>query len=268
MQTGFYSNTGAMVTQFNRLDIVSNNLANVNTSGYKKDDVVIGDFLRLYKEKRDLLPIDNHTKDASKFLNRSIVRVPQIVERYTNQETGAFEETSNPLDLALKQEGLFFVVQTPSGIKYTRKGNFLLNEKGEIAMQEGDLVLNRQNNPIKIQQGYNIDIASDGNIYAKNGENLQENQSIGDIKVVRFENTKYLKKIGDNYFETNKPEILMNGNNLIVQGYIEKSNVNAIREMTSLIEINRLTGMHQKVMDTQMNELNSDAISKLATIRV
>jgi len=67
MQSGFYSNTGGMVTQFNRLDVISNNLANLNTNGYKKDDVVIGDFMRLYQEKRDELPLDNNTKEGSKF---------------------------------------------------------------------------------------------------------------------------------------------------------------------------------------------------------
>ena len=97
MQAGYYANAGGMVTQFNRLDIVSNNLANLNTNGYKRDDVVVGDFMRMYQEKRDILPIENHTKQGSQYLNRSIVRVPQIVEEYTMYDQGALAQTNNPL---------------------------------------------------------------------------------------------------------------------------------------------------------------------------
>ena len=69
MNNGYYQATGAMVTQFNRLDVIANNLANINTIGFKRDDVVVGDFERIFKEYRDELPIENHTKDAAKFLN-------------------------------------------------------------------------------------------------------------------------------------------------------------------------------------------------------
>lgn len=66
MQNGFYQATGAMVTQLNRLNVISNNLANVNTAGYKRDNVVIADFKRLYDEEMQNMPIDNHTKQAAK----------------------------------------------------------------------------------------------------------------------------------------------------------------------------------------------------------
>ncbi|MGP1561084.1 MAG: flagellar basal-body rod protein FlgF [Helicobacteraceae bacterium] len=268
MQTGFYSNAGGMVAQFNRLNVVSNNLANLNTSGYKRDDLVIGDYMRLYKEKRDILPIDNHTRDGSKFLNRSIVRVPHVVEEFTDTGIGGLEHTGNSLDLALKDANLYFAVQTPGGVKYTRKGNFVLNENGEIATQEGDKILGANGAPIRLPHGFNINITDDGNIYLNNEQNLQDGgAAVGRIKVVSFDNPKYLKKVGDNYYESPRAEIERTGGGLIAQGFVEKSNVNAVKEMTALIEINRLAGMYQKVMDTQMNELNSDAIAKLATIK-
>ena len=78
MQNGYYQATAGMVTQFNRLNVISNNLANVNTIGYKRNDVVIGDFARIFKETQDELPIKNHTKDGAKFLNRTLDRVPQV----------------------------------------------------------------------------------------------------------------------------------------------------------------------------------------------
>ena len=102
-----------MVAQFNRLDTISNNLANVNTAGFKEDNLVVGDFLRLYKEARDELPNANHTKEAAQFLNRAMNKAPQIVDAYTDFSLGNMEKSDNPLDMALSKEGLFFLVKTP-----------------------------------------------------------------------------------------------------------------------------------------------------------
>ena len=85
MQTGYYNAAAGMVTQFNRLDTISNNLANVNTIGYKEDNVVVGDFMRLYKEARDELPNQNQTTEGAEFINRTMTRAPQIVDSYINQ---------------------------------------------------------------------------------------------------------------------------------------------------------------------------------------
>ena len=109
MQNGYYQVTGAMVTQFEQLNITSNNLANVNTSGFKRDSVVIGDFERLYQTKRDELEHKNHTQNAAKFFNRSINRVPHIVEEVTDFSHGAIKQTGNQLDFALRGGELFLL---------------------------------------------------------------------------------------------------------------------------------------------------------------
>ena len=120
MQAGYYNAAAGMVTQFNRLETIANNLANVNTAGYKEDNLVTGDFMRLYKDARDNLPNASNTKDAAKFLNRTLDRAPQIVDSYTNQSVGNIQKTDNPLDFTLTKEGLFFAVQTPDGMRLTR----------------------------------------------------------------------------------------------------------------------------------------------------
>ncbi len=148
MQTGFYATTGGMVTQFNRLDTVSNNLANANTTGFKRDDVVIGDYMRLYQESHDELPLRNHTRDAAQHLNRAMVRVPQVVEDYTSHDLGAFAQSDNPLDVALQDPNLFFSVQTPGGVRYTRDGSFRLDDQGFLVAKEGFKVLDNTGNPI------------------------------------------------------------------------------------------------------------------------
>ncbi|MCV6608736.1 MAG: flagellar hook-basal body protein [Campylobacterales bacterium] len=268
MQTGFYQNTGGMVTQFNRLDMVSNNLANLNTNGFKRDDLIIGDFMRLYKEERDILPIENNTKDGSKFLNRSMVRVPIVVEEFTDQSGGAILSTNNPLDVAFQQKNMFFAIETPAGKRYTRDGSFSLNQIGEVVNKEGHKLLSITDQPIRLNPSQSVTISTDGRIYTKNEGTLNEPGLVGQIKIVTFENPKYLQKMGNNLFVTDKEEVAMTGDNLVKQGFIEKSNVNAVSEMTSLIEVNRLVGMYQKVMDTQMNELNQDAINKLGIVKV
>jgi len=270
MQTGYYQSTAGMVTQFNRLDVIANNLANVNTAGFKEDDVVIGDFQRLYKEARDKLPIENQTKDAAKFFNRTMARVPQVVDKYTKQEVGNLEKTDNTLDVALTRENLFFLVKTPQGIRLTRDGSFTANSEGKLVTKQGYEVLPdnyfSSAGTIEVGTGENIlSIDKNGQI-STNIPNTYQMTPGQKLFIFQPDNPAKLKKEGANLYvyeeETDYKPIKESG--AVRQGFIEKSNVNAINMMTQLIETNRLVGMYQKAMDTQMNEMNRDAIDKLA----
>ncbi len=273
MQSGYYNTTGGMVTQFNRLDLISNNLANLNTTAFKRDDVVIGDYLRLYETHKEQLPIEDHTRKAAKFLNRSLDRVPIISEEYTDRSIGSLSQTDNMLDFALQSEDAFFVIRTPDGIRYTRDGSFTINSDGQIVNKNGHLVLSRDG--LDSEEGLNVSVSTNieadkfGNIYLRNLNNdaIQEQINIGALAIVSFENPRYLKKVGKNLYEypkerENERDFIKNG--ILAQGFIEKSNVNAVKEMTSLIETNRLVDMYSKVMKTHMDELNAEAITKLA----
>lgn len=273
MQSGYYNTTGGMVTQFNRLDLISNNLANLNTNAFKRDDVVIGDYLRLFETHKEQLPIQDHTRKAAKFLNRTMDRVPIISEEYTDRSIGSFTQTDNPLDFALQQTNAFFVIKTPDGIRYTRDGSFNLDEQGRIVNKEGHLVLSRDGledgEGITISNGVHIESDSEGNIAVRNINNdaIAEQINLGSLAVVGFENPRYLKKVGKNLYSypeerTDERDLLQSG--AVAQGFIERSNVNAVREMTSLIETNRLVDMYSKVMRSHMDDLNSEAITKLA----
>ncbi len=268
MQNGYYQVTGAMVTQFNRLDVTSNNLANINTSGFKRDSVIVGDFERLYQDKRDNLALNNHTKEAAKFFNRSINRVPHIVENSIDFSMGNIKQTGNKLDLALQGKDLFFALSTPNGIRLTNQSSFILNDKGEIMTKEGYKLqprgfLKTQQDSISLRDLENIRIDNSGNIAGLNGERDA-------ISVVRVKNLKELKKEGDKLFKLDDIESKLtelDKGDLLKQGFVMMSNVNAVTEMTSLIETNRLVEIYQKVMTTHMDELNRDAITKLATTR-
>ena len=264
MQTGYYTALGGMVTQFNRLNVISNNLANVNTNGYKADDIVIGDFEKMFKESRDNLPLENNTKETSKFINRALNKVPQIVEEYSDFSLGNIKRTGNDLDFALKKDNAFFLVKTPSGIKATRDGSFEINDEGHLVTKEGYEVLPKSYfkdyHLLEVRKNYPIKADANGDLY-QNG--LQTNS----LYIASFDDLKKLKKIGDNLYDFGDMQPIENGKNGVVQGFVEKSNVNAVKEMTNLIDTNRMVDMYQKVMDTQMNELNKDAIEKLANYR-
>ncbi|NPA12110.1 MAG: flagellar hook-basal body protein [Epsilonproteobacteria bacterium] len=261
MINGFYDATGGMVTQFNRLDVISNNLANVNTAGYKEDDIVIGTYERIYQEKRDILPLENNTKEAAKFLNRNINKVPQVVEEYTIFRLGSMQKTGNPLDVALKRDNLFFSINTPAGERLTRAGDFQLDKNGYLVTKEGEKVLNTDNLPIQIPpNSKTITIDSDANVYV-------DNQKIATLKIVAVDNLKTLKKVGDSKWDFIPETVKLDTKNSTLQGFIEKSNVNPVREMTNLIETNRLVEQYQKVMNTFMDDLNRDAVEKLANVK-
>ncbi|WP_457563182.1 flagellar hook-basal body protein [Caminibacter pacificus] len=261
MINGYYDVTGAMVTQFNRLNVISNNLANVNTPGFKQDDIIIGDFERLFSEKRSELPLENNTKEAAKWINHNLNKVPQIVEEYTNFSLGDMQRTSNPLDIALKRKNLFFTISAQDGERITRAGNFELDDKGYLVTKEGFKVLNTKNQPIKIPlNAKNLVIDSDANIYVNN-------QKIATLKIVSIDNPKTLKKVGDKMWEFVPGSESINTKNSTLQGFLEKSNVNPIREMTDLIETNRLVERYQKAMTTFMDDLQKDAIEKLGSVR-
>lgn len=270
MQTGYYASAAGMVTQFNRLDTIANNLANVNTAGYKQDNLIVGDFMRIYKEARDELDNKNNTKEAAAFINRTMTRAPQIVDAYTDQSVGTMQHSNNPLDFALANEGLFFAVKTPQGIRLTRDGEFTKNDEGKLVTKQGYEVLPddyfKTNQTIAFAPGDSvIEVDKNGQISTNipNSASLIPNKK---LFIAQPQNIASLKKEGDNLyaFDDIKNIINVEDSGSVRQGFIEKSNVNAVKMMTQMIETNRLVEMYQKAMNTQMDDMNRDAIEKLA----
>lgn len=270
MNNGYYQATGAMVTQFNRLDVITQNLANVNTMGYKRQDVVIADFERIFKEQRDNLPLSDHSKDAAKFLARSIDRVPNINDVFTDYSAGPMRNTSNALDIAITKDEIFLLVQTQGGeIRLSKNGALNLDENGYIVTKEGYRVLNTGYEPlpsaqrgIQMPQNVTLTITPNGEVY---GDDVQ----IGKLFTARVKEMRDLKQEGDNlYTYPRLSEIEDEPNSWALrQGFTQMSNVNPVVEMVNLIETQRLVETYQKVMSTHMNDLNNEAITKLAAVR-
>lgn len=269
MQTGYYAAAGGMVTQFNRLDTIANNLANVNTAGYKKDGLINGDFMRVYKEARDELPIENQTTDGARFYNRTMTRVPRIVESYTDQSIGQMQKSDNTFDFALEREGLFFAVKTPQGIRLTRDGEFTMDAEGKLVTKNGHEVLPadyfQSREPFKLNVSDTVvEVDKNGQLYTALPGTLRMVQN-KKLMVLQPEDVRVLSKEGENLYTLDGVEQLqpLEQSGAVLQGFTEHSNVNPVKEMIAMIETNRLVGMYQKVMDSQMNDLNSDAIEKI-----
>lgn len=270
MQTGYYSSAAGMVAQFSRLDTISNNLANVNTAGFKEDNVVVGDFMRLYKEARDELPNENHSEDGAAFINRTMTKAPQIVDSYTDHSVGTMQKTDNALDMALTREGLFFMVNTPNGVRLTRDGSFTTDDEGKLTTKQGYEVLPddyfESSNPIVFAEQDNIINADKNGQFYTNLPNSTKMTENAKLFIAQPDNIALLEKEGDGLYKYSDISELksVDESRALKQGFIEKSNVNAVNMMTQMIETNRLVGMYQKAMDTQMNDMNRDAIEKIA----
>ncbi|MDX9814636.1 MAG: flagellar hook-basal body protein [Sulfurimonas sp.] len=269
MQSGYYSSASGMVMQFNRMDVIANNLANVHSNGFKEENVVVGTFSRLYQQARDDLPYKNHTYEAASYINRTLDKAPQVTDKYNDFRIGTLAHSTNPLDVAIDKEGLFFLVKTPAGLRLTRDGSFSKAEDGTLVTKDGyevlpsDYFLSNQNirlNP----EDTNIAIDKTGTIHTGSTAELDQNSQLFIAKPL---NIRDLKKVGSNLYsfeDTSLENGSFNDANAIRQGFVEKSNVNAVKMMTQMIEANRMVQMYQKAMDSQMNDMNRDAIEKLS----
>jgi flagellar basal-body rod protein FlgF len=225
------------------LDVIANNVANVSTNGFKAQSS---------RFESHLMP--KASGDAFKRPDR---RLDYVIDKGTVLDTsgGAIEFTKNPLDVAIKGDG-FFAVQTAGGERYTRNGAFTLDAQGQLATSDGNLVLG-DNGPIVFDRNETgISVASDGTISSAQAQH-------GRIRVVRFADTRSLKNEGANLFAATSPAEPAGATSRLESGALERSNVNAVAEMTRLIEVNRAySGVASMV--GQMEELKRTAMSRLA----
>lgn len=250
MIRGWYTGASGMNAQQNRLDAISNNLANVDTAGYKKDVTVSKSFPELLLRRTNLDGVyetPSGSADAAPIIGKLGLGV-ETNENYTDFSQGSFRQTDQNTDVALGGKG-FFAVQTPAGERYTRDGNFILGKEGILLTKDGYPVLGEKG-VIQVEND-RFTINEDGVI------SLQEDSGIVDrLKLVRFDNERYLKKVGNNLYSTNdiagtahiaegseRPKFL--------QGYMETSNVNVVNEMVQMIEVNRAYEANQKTITSE-----------------
>lgn len=233
---GLIESTETMLAQTRRLDQITNNLANVDTAGYKKEDITFWEML--YRT-------DHY--DA---------RVGKAIHNTTDMEPGVIKETGNTLDFAIGGQG-FFKIQTPEGVRYTRAGQFLTNNEGQLITPKGDLVLG-DGGPLLVA-GDAISVADDGSITV-------DGQQAGVLAVVTFANLADLKKQGDNLFAvTGQAQEEQAENFSVKQGYLEKSNVSTMKELTAMIDLNRAYETQQRMVRS-LDDLDDKAINRVGRL--
>ncbi|MDE6016389.1 MAG: flagellar hook-basal body protein [Acetatifactor sp.] len=268
MLRGLYTAWTGMVNEQNRMDILTNNLANVSTVGYKKEGSTSQAF-------DDVLTVK--IKDASVGLSnvqRTGIRNPgvKIGENYVDFSGGSFRETGNIYDLALDGDGFFAIefayknsqgnnvnnnstannnnANTQRTTMYTRAGQFTLTRDGYLVNQDGDYVLDVQNRRIQLNTLVDSVITTDGTI-------SQNGRAVAQIQVADFEDYDYLEKYGETYFRPLEGARLRNGGGTatVNSGYLEMANVQAVSEMVNLIAITRAYEANQKIIQTYDDSL-------------
>ena len=255
MIRGWYTGASGMNAQQNRLDAISNNLANVDTTGYKRDISVSKSFSELLLRRTNadgVYKTPFGSADAAPVIGKLGLGV-ETNENYTDFEQGSFKATDTKTDFAMGGQG-FFAVQTPDGERYTRNGNFFLGKEGILETKDGYPVLG-ENGAIRLANDKFL-VREDGKIYSQDG------QEIDRLKVVRFDNERYLKKVGESFYTTNDisgPAHIAEGGERprILQGYTETSNVNVVNEMVQMIEVNRAYEANQKTITSEDSMMNT-----------
>jgi len=236
MNQGTYPLAASMINQVNRLDQISNNLANVNTHGYKQEGLTETTFN--YYLQRAQSEDFNPTK-----INTITNNIPKIDSKYIDSEVGAISVTGNKLDFALEQPDTFFKLQDKNGdIIYTRDGAFKVLD-GFLVDSNGNNILSIDNGPIEVDENVRAQIA---------------------VTQIPFSN---LEKTGSNNFKLKDEEELVifdNNDGLIIEGAIEKSNVNSVTAMVELIDAHRRFDQSQKAVNT-IDELNGTLIEKIGS---
>ena len=243
MVKGLYTAYTGMINQEHRMDVLTNNLANADTNGYKKEGATAQSFdsILAYKIK------DN--SEGYRLAKRTGVHNPgvKIGEGYTDFSQGPLKTTENPYDLALTDKGFFAVEftdkQGETSVKYTRDGNFTLNESGELVTQDGDRVLGTNGQPVKIDPLKDTQINVQGQI-------IQDGKVAATIQVTDFEDYNYLKRKGENYYEPTDGRTEKDTTSKVYAGYLETSNISVVTEMVNMITVSRAYETNQKVITT------------------
>lgn len=234
MNQGTYPLAASMINQINRLDQISNNLANVNTNGFKQEGLTETSFNYYLQRAQD------EGFEATK-INTVTNTVPKLDAKYISSEMGPITTTGNALDFALEQPDNFFKLQNQNGdIVYTRDGSFKIMD-GFLVDSNGNNILSVDNEPI-----------------------VAEGEFLSQIGIVQSSYTN-LEKIGNNNYkmkDLNQELIIENNDGLIVQGAIEKSNVNSVTAMVELIDAHRRFEQSQKAVSS-IDEINSKVIDKI-----
>lgn len=257
MLRGLYITMNSLNVQQAKLNGISNNLANQSTAGYKRNTMVDSQFSEALH-----LALENQGPGARRQAIGAGSLGNLIAQVHINYSPGPLIETVNPTDLALEGTG-FFVVENEEGEPlYTRDGSFQVNADGILVNNEGYPVLG-EGGPITLEGTEHLMIKGDGTILVGQGEEAEE---IDRLQIVEFADPSLIRKTDGNYFEDPAETAAAATDTTVVQGWLEKSNVDPIQEMVNIIPVARIYESSQKLVQIN-DELLDKAINQVGRVK-
>jgi flagellar basal-body rod protein FlgF len=223
MNAATYKALSGAIAQTRRLEVISQNLANLNTTGYKTERLAFNEIFAETARRRGRMG-----------------GLVAVGEQLTDFSPGGLQHTGNPFDLAIEGEG-FFALQTPRGIRYSRQGIFTLSSEGTVVTPLGDPLLG-ETGPLQVS-GTKVTVTAEGEVLADGVE-------AGKIRVVRFANPRLLTKEGHSLFRAPEGAEEPASTARLLQGNLEQANVNPIEAMVTMITVQRQFDAYQRAIQT------------------
>ena len=234
MDTGIYVALSKEIGILRDMEVTANDLANQTTTGYNGENLLFKDFL-----------VSNGTKEGK-------VSYANDIATYRDTSQGALTTTGSPLDAAIQGKG-YFVVETPLGIRYTRNGNFKINNNGVLVNADGYTVMDDSNQEITFDDADKvITIRDDGTVNV-------DGAGRGTLKVAQFDNEQLLQHVGNNMYKSDVAPKLYSDNYTIVNGMLEGSNVQPVLKLTHMMYVSR------SITDTVNYITTVDALTRKAS---
>ena len=250
MVRGLYTGWTGMYNEQKRLDVISNNLANSATVGFKKEGATSQSF-------DDVLAIKVRDDHGDAYIGNMSLGV-KIGEVYTDYSQGSVRETGNTYDLAIDGSGFFTIDYTDANgntsTRYTRAGEFLITKEGYVVTSEGQHLMGESQwlqVPVDVVE---VMVDTDGTVYA-------DGTAVDKVRLTDFEDYNYLKKFGETMYQPVQGAVEKDATGSILQGFTEQSNVNVVSEMVNLINITRAYEANQKVIKAMDDLLQIDVSS-------
>ena len=242
MENTGYIALSKQMSLYQEMNLIANNIANVNTTGYKSQHMLLTEEIMGDK--------------ADEFAPHMVMDYGQ----FQNIEQGPITQTGNVTDLALNGSGYFTIRHGGNDqVYYTRAGNFTLKENNELVTSSGHLVLGVGGGAIQLPDNYTqLVVDKKGTVFSDEGE-------VGVLDIAEFNNDQLLNEAGDGLYATDANPTGENDNTNILQGALENSNVQAVVEMTRMIDVSRQYQMNQTILQNDHERIRG-AISKLGKL--
>lgn len=266
---GIYSALSGAIAQSQKLDTIANNIANVNTPAFKRDQQIFNEYLTANEKEPSVMQVPRIPASIDSFYDMQGADKSFVDTKgtFTDFSQGSLKNTGNPLDVAIDGKG-FFEVATPSGVKFTRNGSFTLDGQGQLVTKEGYPVL-KNSPPGTPPEARVLRVNGTGLGLSINdqGEVIEGADSIGQLSLINVAEADSLMKAGGSLYDFRNgknPEITNVQYPSLKQGFLEMSNINIVKEMTDMISAHRVFESTQKAIQAydRMSEKITNVVGK------